>query len=749
MSLRGLVFGGLLAGFMVSRSLGCGPFFPEDALTNPRAILQPPLFHFEGELYQLRLPAYFGKSAPGTPAYTLEQEMLELEPLLPRWIPEKPARDQWMANYRRLRRAMLSWADRSAQAMQEPDATDVASWPEVRDTLAGITNPLPPDMRLYLEGAGHWVDALVSAKDGKPDAAARDAAIASWSKVLELPPADRQLRSTWAAWMLFRSAEPVQQGRWLVETRRLSGGGFKDCLHFGVEATYILGRPGSDYPERETVSSTDWKRAAIWRAMLGMSHRDRVLSDRIQFVDWAPETATQVLADPFLRRVQLLVLIHMAQSEVNWEQGVPEVQEASDGLARWLESFEQAEVRDQREASLLAWIFYQAGRFDEARRWLKFAPAGDPEALALRAKLAAMRGDRQDAGHQFDSLSRRLDTPDRTGARAEVDREGEVVLGAWSSREVKTHRLLADCAVAQVSRNHFAQALATFLRTDYWNDAAYIAERLLSVDELLALSRAGKLPRLDRMSSAEETEEVSVSRLMVRYEGWNDARQMPERFTYLVARRLAREGRYREAAKLLPSDLSLALDRYARERETGENRRLPAAHRAEALWIAAQLQRHLGMELFGFEGAPDGGVYGGQFEPTDFFEYRESKAWLVPWISEVTERQISDATPVFPVTSDERWAANHYRPSQDKRFHYRYEAAGLAWKAAELLPDNDERTARILCVAGSWLKNRDSKVADRFYEALVSRNPDVPLAQEAKNRRWFPPIDSDFNLRLR
>ena len=46
---------------------------------------------------------------------------------------------------------------------------------------------------------------------------------------------------------------------------------------------------------------------------------------------------------------------------------------------------------------------------------------------------------------------------------------------------VRTHKLLADCGVAQVARNDFAGALQTFLRTDYWSDAAYIAERLLVV----------------------------------------------------------------------------------------------------------------------------------------------------------------------------------------------------------------------------------------------------------------------------
>ena len=32
-------------------------------------------------------------------------------------------------------------------------------------------------------------------------------------------------------------------------------------------------------------------------------------------------------------------------------------------------------------------------------------------------------------------------------------------------------------------------------------------------------------------------------------------------------------------------------------------------------------------------------------------------------------------------------------------------AAELAWEAAELMPDNSDDTARVLCTGGTWLKN--------------------------------------------
>ncbi|HEY1082668.1 MAG TPA: hypothetical protein VGE29_10420 [Prosthecobacter sp.] len=43
---------------------------------------------------------------------------------------------------------------------------------------------------------------------------------------------------------------------------------------------------------------------------------------------------------------------------------------------------------------------------------------------------------------------------------------------------------------------------------------------------------------------------------------------------------------------------------------------------------------------------------------------------------------------------------------------------------------------------------KDPQTADRFYKAMVRRNPNVPLAQEADKKRWFPEVTWDFDLEL-
>jgi len=727
-------------------SIACGPFFPESALELPRGILQPPLFHFQSELNKTPLPPEIRPShPPGSPAYTLDLEMAEMEQI----VAEMPDRDAWLPRYRVLRRAMLYAGDSSEHNMRQEDSTAVVNWSKAKRDLADVIAPLPEDVRLYLQGAAAGLDANELVSDD-PLKAAREI----WRQLLALPAEKRTHRSTWAAWMLFRTSAHDEQGRWLAETRKLAQAGFKDCLHLGIEATYILGRAGSDYAEKSEVNSAAWKRAAMLRALLGHSRaEDRLRHDRRLLTDWSEDFAREVVADDFLRRVQMLQLIESMESRGGWEQGFQQTPSNRDGLPRWLESFEKAGIKDQQEAVLLAWISYNGARFDDARRWLALAPADEVNALALRGKLAAMRGDRREAQTHLTRMAAKLPTPELS-ARSTWERARDFEwypLTTTNYAAVRTHKLLGDCAVAQVARNDFAGALQTFLRTDYWHDTAYVAERLLSVEELLSLSRAGRLPRLEKMNMPDAErppDPLRIGFLEMKYGGWEQPEGM-NRFTYLVARRLAREGFIKDACKLLPADLERALVRFDTEMRRSKDTRLSSTDRGQALWTAAQIERRLGMEVFGFEAAPDFTMVGGSFELTAFHEWRRAEQWRHSWMDvPQTPTQALIFKPVFPATADELWRARHYGPRYEQRFHYRYTAADLAWRAADLMVPDTAEIARVLAIAGGWLKNRDPKSADRFYKALVGRNPSVPLAQAADQKRWFPAVEWDFDLEL-
>jgi hypothetical protein len=75
------------------------------------------------------------------------------------------------------------------------------------------------------------------------------------------------------------------------------------------------------------------------------------------------------------------------------------------------------------------------------------------------------------------------------------------------------------------------------------------------------------------------------------------------------------------------------------------------------------------------------------------------------------------------------------------RFHYRYQAAFLAWEAAKLMPDDSNETAFVLWQAGEWLKQRDPITADGFYKTLVRRCRRTEIGTAADRLRWFPRLD--------
>lgn len=70
----------------------------------------------------------------------------------------------------------------------------------------------------------------------------------------------------------------------------------------------------------------------------------------------------------------------------------------------------------------------------------------------------------------------------------------------------------------------------------------------------------------------------------------------------------------------------------------------------------------------------------------------------------------------------------------------------MAWEAAKLPPDNDDRIVYILLQGGTFVKYRDPQFADIFYKALVCRNRKTVLGAEADKQRWFPTIDEDGNI---
>ena len=92
---------------------------------------------------------------------------------------------------------------------------------------------------------------------------------------------------------------------------------------------------------------------------------------------------------------------------------------------------------------------------------------------------------------------------------------------------------------------------------------------------------------------------------------------------------------------------------------------------------------------------------------------------------------------VLPPTKAELQRLAKTKPSPDIRFHYRIIAAALALKGARLLDDNTEELADVLNTAGLWVKERDEKLGDRYYQMLEQRCPKTTIGKAVIARHWF------------
>jgi hypothetical protein len=178
------------------------------------------------------------------------------------------------------------------------------------------------------------------------------------------------------------------------------------------------------------------------------------------------------------------------------------------------------------------------------------------------------------------------------------------------------------------------------------------------------------------------------------------------------------------------------LDKYVDALTKAENVKTSKQLRARAWFDAAVIARRQGMELMGTEVEPDGFVFGGSFESPRVADEREAGSFeLTTWLPDGNDK--TERKPlILTATAEEKKRMAKTRPVPNKRFHYRYIAAALGWKAALLLPDQSEALADVLNTAGGWIKS-DSAAADKFFQALERRASKTPTGTAAGKAHWF------------
>jgi len=673
----------------------CGPFFPSDMILRTDDQLRAaPLADFTVEINRLQpqaalackavLPAKPDQREGGVGLYgphqTADADVNDLRAAL-QGTPSQ-ALEHALWQLQAVREEILKFAAAHARWSGEEWNQDRGPEPVAPALdLAVRLKDLPAEFTIYERGALAYHSGKLAAARG------------CWEAVLALPPAQRHYRSTWAAYMLGRSYvpdDPKKAITYLQQARTLAAAGFADAL--GLSAT-----------------SLGWEAQAALRqgryeAAVELLLEQREAGDptagpslRLAAQQILRQDATvlcRVAKDPAVQRVVTAFLLSLSKDDADNAANVNRAEP-------WLQAARAANVPALAGVERLAWAAYQVGDVKAAESWLAESPADAPVTLWLRAKLSLRAGDAVQAAALLAKAARAFPPQEQWPAATE-EKDADP---PFTPRD----RVQGELAVLQLHRGQFVEALDLLLKAGFWRDGAYLAERVLTPDELVAYVKTLPTPFPPKPAAANKDTDTDTT-----------AGDAPD-IRYLAARRLLRQGRSAEARSWYPVKLQPRMDAYVTALHTGQDAARSAADRAQALWQAATLARWYGLALLGTEVEPDWALYGGNYELD----------------ATGTKRATSEEKINAPSAAElERLKA---QPAPEHRFHYRYVACDHAWAAAALLPDESDETARILCQAGGWLKNRDPKGALRFYKALIERCGTTALGKDAKTRHWFPP----------
>lgn len=666
------------------------------------AVLVAPVASFAAELRRMhlvdpRFPTFLPTN--GYAAQTLDAEMNDLQAALDRADVHQADLARIVQHHQEERRKTLFPAGNNL-GMAVPD----------NGLEPKIANGLPVEFADYFRGSIAWHKGGIAK------------ARAAWEQLMGRDPKDRHFKSTWATFMLGKAELAAASPNWtnavhyFSQVRQLAAEGYADTLGLAAssvgweaKAHFHLGNYAEAIPlyleqaagnDRSAVISLQWAAA-------------RALGENM-------DSISRYAAHPKVRPVITAYVISS-----NRGVGFDSVNQRSDQALRWLEAVESANGSDVDSAVRLALASYQAGKMNIAQRWLKRADANSAAAQWLQAKLLLYNGDISAAATILAKVVHKLPGPVETltATNSTLFADSLRIRTSESYQPIITARdqALGELGVIRLARREYVEALDALLRSGFWIDAAYVAERVLTIDELRIYADQNWSEKSNEQKPNQGRRYWAVPRSM------NETRSD---LRYLLARRLSRAGREKEAIKYYPEKWREAFIDLSNLLNNAGDADLAQPARASAFFEAAQTTRKIGLELYGTEVEPDWHVYSGNF---------------TYGVTVKSRRKVSPDSMLRPAVDEIERATKHH-PEPEKRFHYRYVAASLAMKAANLMPDNEDETARVLCVAGSWLKARDAKAADVFYKALVRRCRKTVIGAEADRIRWFPRIDENGKL---
>ncbi|SCW96375.1 MULTISPECIES: hypothetical protein [unclassified Pseudomonas] len=538
------------------------------------------------------------------------------------------------------------------------------------DQVAAEAANLPDELRLYALGATAF------------NVGEHQRAVEAFQQLLALPADQRRLRSTWAAYSLGRalfavsteagSGDPValqdQARAAFRQAREMSIAGFSDPLELGIAS---LGEEA-----RVAYTADDWESAIGLYAIQNLQGSPVGYSSLLQLAQGLSVESDERLGELLkTKAVQRLVTAYLL-SRVGWWDG-----EEPSGEKRLVKLLQTSARDNLDDADRLAAVSYQHGDYANAQAFVQKAP-DTGLAWWVRAKLALRDGDKVAAAAAYAKAAQAFPNDESWGSRRTPD---------WNYESVQPKcRVEGESAILALQRGDYLQAFDQLYRgqSNYWYDAAAVAERVLTVDELKQYVDA-QVPAPPALSQEDRDNYVPLP--------------VAASLRNLLGRRLLREGRFDEAPAYFDNpDLQNKARAYGQLRQDAESKWWPT-RRAEAYFQASWMARKWGMELLGYEMAPDYASLGGNYS----LEPVELNVGPLVAEGEVQRQQASVAQP-------------------DVRYHYRFVATALASQAADYLPHTSQAFAAVLCKAVGYNSSLEEQSA--LYQRYVKEGPYVDWA---------------------
>lgn len=599
-------------------------------------------------------------------------------------------------------------ADRRKAAAEGLSAAEVATMESAlgaADDRAAYAagEGLPEDLRLYVAGAVafHHADKVAAEQ--------RFAAVAA------LPAGERTRRGAWAEFMLGRVvADAAESAKHYARVRELVAAGAPDpaglaVASFGQEARDKIETDFAGavrlYAQQASYQSHNGSNSLLFVARKAFEQPQR-LAERVR-----DSLTRRLLVAYALSRPTELRLAASGKGSDDWEALEAAQKDlapapASVALLRAIDALQLTEVEG---ADRIAALAYNNGDYEAATRWAGKSDA--PLSQWVRAKLALRNGDEKGAQAALAAAAKSFPVDEQWSPSLSPDYSGY-------DEGRPACRVQAELGVLALGRGDFTLALAELYkaRAVYWTDLAYVAERVVTVDELKAFVDANVKP-------APPTATAAAS------EVYGTPADSATGLRHLLARRLLRAGRYDEAVAYFddPKLRAKAVDYGRALRSTARWDRIGIA---KDRFTAATLARTAGMELLGFNGDPDYFDYGGDFDlhPPALDQNYEP----------VGPRQDLTITGEFSTDAErQRLAASRADPLS--RWHYRMIATRHAEAAADLLPRRSQAYAAVLCAASGWVIDREPARGQELYRRYVKNGaivPDMLFARHCPEPDW-------------